>query len=307
MIQDPSPPLATPVAPAVDAPRGRGPRRRQAGLRLRTAILVSVAAHAIVVGIGGFVALRSPRPPVGVVERATEARSMAVPLFETESAETPTEPDPAAALAAEEQPPPEVAPDYLLDERTPASDEPPIDPAEAAPTPSPEPLGAVADDPLPNRSIAGVRRRPDATPRADSTLPTSRILERPSARPSAVAAATGRSPLRERDAPRPPFSPDTPEGTVLAVVLEYTIASDGRVTDARVVSSSGDASLDESTRSFVVARWRYEAPMSVRRVVRRFLFRRNAEGGQKHDAISAREISEGIMRGNDLTLLCRDC
>jgi TonB family protein len=64
-----------------------------------------------------------------------------------------------------------------------------------------------------------------------------------------------------------------PIDQTLELVLEYTVAADGRISEARVTRSSGWPALDESTRDFVVRRWRYEPPGEERRVLRRVRFR----------------------------------
>ena len=160
--------------------------------------------------------------------------------------EAPTPPEPPLDVEALDVPPEGDAP-------PPESDAGPVaeSPVETAPD-LPPPLSPLA---------IGLRLRPASAPSPAPPRPV------PVAQPAA-----GRASLREIDAPAPPLVSELPEGATLVVQLEYTIAADGAVRDARVVSSSGDARLDESTRAFVVERWRYVAPGEDRRVRRKFVF-----------------------------------
>lgn len=239
---------------------------RRARLRTSAALLVSVAIHAAVFGVGLLVVVRRPSVHLGIDETPSDSTSMAVPTLEA-SPEPALEPEPVET----EHPPLEFAPDVRTSALDPFVDAPPPESDESLPESPDTPPVAVADEPLPGPSVGGLRLRPKAST-APMTAPIA-VAPRP-AQPSPVPppAASGRSPLREIEAPRPPFTTDAPPGTVLVLVLEYTIAADGRVVDARVVASSGDATLDTATADFIVARWRYEPPGAARRVQRRFVF-----------------------------------
>jgi protein TonB len=60
--------------------------------------------------------------------------------------------------------------------------------------------------------------------------------------------------------PKPPYPlAARRQGAEGVVILKVAIASDGRVVDAYVERSSGNALLDESARSTILQRWRFRS------------------------------------------------
>jgi protein TonB len=224
-------------------------------LRLRGALLCSLLLHGALLLAVWLLVPGSPAPPTrhALVVRLTPPFEDAPPdttaveeLPTFEVVEPVVRPD-AVVLPPDEPPPPEPP-----REDDPALDDPP--PAEdvAPPLPTP-PLEAFAK-----------RERPSPVPAPPA----------PAAERAAPPPSLPRPPLRALRAPPPPYPHSTVSpGTTVELWLEYTIAADGTVTDAHATRSSGFPALDASVADFVQRNWRYEPPGSVRRVVRRFLFR----------------------------------
>jgi TonB family protein len=182
---------------------------------------------------------------------------------------------PPPAHVPREEDPPEELPPVELDQPTP--DLLPEPPVVEPPLPDPEPL--APDPPLePPESDSSPAPPPFETP------PPATVSRRPKPRPAPVVVrhdppalptpALPRSRLQALHTPAPPFPAGTlAPGTAAELWLEYTIGADGVVVEAKVTRSSGHPALDAAVADFVRRTWRYHPPGSVRRVVRRFVFR----------------------------------
>jgi TonB family protein len=213
--------------------------------------------------LGTALLLRGPRPtPPRAGEEGEWDRTLAGTV------DPPTPPSEAAE-------PPEVEPPALPELE-------PIQTPEVEP-PEPAPDLEVAFDPLPEPEAAPAEppvERPFAPAPADAgrkvrtrTLPPAPTPQPAPSNPVAAPPPAGRPALRELERPDPPRPPDVPNDQDLELQLEYTVAADGRVSEARVTRSSGWPALDESTREFVMRHWRYDPPGEARRVLRRVRFR----------------------------------
>jgi protein TonB len=168
------------------------------------------------------------------------------------------EPPSPAELEPIEMPvvePPEVVPDVEV-------------PFEEPPEVEPPPAEAAAERPfLPTPADAGKRIRTRTHAPEPASAPP------PAPAPAPAPPPAGRPALHELERPDPPRPAGVPVDQSLELQLEYTVAADGHVAEARVTRSSGWPALDESTREFVLRRWRYAPPGEPRRVLRTVRFR----------------------------------
>jgi protein TonB len=90
------------------------------------------------------------------------------------------------------------------------------------------------------------------------------------AAPAAAAAATPQRSLRPISMPSPRYPPDALRaGTAGEVLVEFTVGTDGAVTDARVLRANPARTFDREALN-AVRRWRFEpvdAPVTTRRTV----------------------------------------
>jgi TonB family protein len=224
--------------------------------------LSSLVVHGVLLGTA--LLLHGPRPaPAPAGEGGELDRTLAgtvdPPTPPSESEEPPPEEDPSPLPEPEPTQTPEVEPPEPAPEHEVALDSLP----EPAPPPPEAPL-VRPYEPTPADDAKRLRTR--TTLPAPAPQPTPRS-------PVAAPPSSGRPALRELERPDPPRPPDVPSNLDLELLLEYTVEADGRVSEARVMQSSGWPALDESTRDFVVHHWRYQPPGEQRRVLRRVRFR----------------------------------
>ncbi len=233
-------------------------------------------------GPGTAAAPEPARPsPLPAPNETAAAPGEPVPPVSAESQDAPVSP-PEAASPKEAAPAPPlpqagavatdpVQPDPVQPDPLPAR--PPDEVTLARPAAAPEPAPRQVAPPVAARPAAEPPRSPTATnrPPATPSTPTPAAPQPPTASgraapPAASPPAAGVSPgSGEGDRgvsvlanPNPRYPPRAQRlGIQGSVTVLITIGSDGRVVDAVVRESSGDADLDQEAISTVRNRWRF--------------------------------------------------
>jgi len=176
-------------------------------------------------------------------------------------APTPATPTPAPAVA-QAPPKPEPKPEAKPEAKPPVTPPKPA-PTTAALTPPPAPR-PVAPAPTPAAPI--VAPGPTAPASAPAPMPTAAAPPPP---PSPAAKKAALVPI---STPSPPF-PDSALRARLSgyVVVTYTVGTDGRVGNMRILESQPRGVFDRTVQQ-TLGRWRYEPPSAPREITHTFDF-----------------------------------
>ncbi len=211
--------------------------------RLPTAFCVALGLHA---GIGAWLGAALRVPEIPLIMRAQPQMEMDLTAPEEISpplAESPPEPSPTLPL-----PTPAEVPPIPPEPTPPAPDLPPQppDPTPSIPLPTPQPTPAPSPKPV---SAKTPRRadKPRAVPGSDAPG---------NARPSVASGATsGPVCISKADPIYPAFLEERAIGGTVTVLIK--IDATGRVTDASIGQSSGQAALDRAAVAGV-RRWKFK-------------------------------------------------